>query len=263
MHYAAFMADWNPEKYLAFADERARPALDLIARIPNREPRLIHDLGCGPGNSTRLLRDAFPDAQISAIDSSPAMIAKAKASGVEAEFSTADVTQWTPNPDADLVFSNALFQWVPQHDRQLRRIFTTLKSGAILALQMPDNLREPSHQLMPQVAQAYVSKAESDQIVSSRSSLLASSGYVELLQSGAKHVDVWRTTYHHRLKSRRAIADMFSTTGLKPWLDAIDRQSTDEFLAAYVKAIAPHYPPMQDGNVLYPFPRLFILAVKA
>jgi trans-aconitate 2-methyltransferase len=257
------MADWNPEKYLAFADERARPALDLIARIPNRVPKLVHDLGCGPGNSTRMLREAFPDSRITAVDSSPAMIAKAKSSGVEARFGVSDVTQWQPDLDADLVFSNALFQWVPSHDQQLLRIFTALKPGAVLAVQLPDNLQEPSHRLMAEVAQPYLTKAESDQIVKGRSSLLASSGYVELLQPGAKHVDVWRTTYHHRLKDHRTIADMFSATGLKPWLDAIDNPSTDEFLRAYVKAIAQHYPPMGDGSVLYPFPRLFILAIRA
>jgi trans-aconitate 2-methyltransferase len=116
---------------------------------------------------------------------------------------------------------------------------------------------------MAEVAQPYLTKAESDQIVKGRSSLLTSSGYVELLQPKAKHVDVWRTTYHHRLKDLRTIADMFSATGLKPWLDAIDNPSTDEFLRAYVKAIAQHYPPMGDGSVLYPFPRLFILAIRA
>jgi trans-aconitate 2-methyltransferase len=263
MHYAGFMSDWNPEKYLAFADERARPALDLIASIPNRDPRVIHDLGCGPGNSTQMLRDAFPDAKISALDSSPAMIEKAKSSGVDAEFLIADVTQWTPDPDADVVFSNALFQWIPQHDERLLHILSALKSGGILVVQMPDNLQEPSHRMMAEVARTYVTKTESDQIVITRSSLLTSNGYFDLLRPVAQRVDVWRTTYHHDLKDHRAIADMFSSTGLKPWLDAIDRQSTEEFLNAYVKAIAPHYPAMKNGRVLYPFPRLFILAVKA
>jgi trans-aconitate 2-methyltransferase len=257
------MADWSPEKYLAFANERARPAMDLMQRIPRSGVQLIHDLGCGPGNSTKLLRDAFPSAQISAIDASPAMIAKAQSLGVDAAFLVGDVVTWSPDPAADLVFSNALFQWVPKHEQQILRIFNAMKSGSVLAIQMPDNLGEASHRMMPLAAVDFMEKTTSDHIVNSRSSLLTATGYFDLLAPLSKHTDVWRTTYHHRLKSHLDIAEFFSSTGLKPWLDAIAQDKREDFLQVYARMIAPHYAKLADGGVVYPFPRLFILAVRA
>ncbi|HUB84523.1 MAG TPA: methyltransferase domain-containing protein, partial [Rhizomicrobium sp.] len=81
---------WNPSLYLSFADERTRPAADLLGRVATDNPEHVMDLGCGPGNSTGLLAARWPDAKIEGIDSSPAMIDAAKASGVPAHFSVDD-----------------------------------------------------------------------------------------------------------------------------------------------------------------------------
>ena len=66
------MADWNPSLYLKFADERTRPAAELTARIAQQPVKLAVDLGCGPGNSTALLRAAWPEARIIGVDNSAA-----------------------------------------------------------------------------------------------------------------------------------------------------------------------------------------------
>ena len=255
-------SDWNPAQYLAFADERARPALDLIARLPNRTPALIHDLGCGPGNSTALLAAAFPKAILTGIDSSHAMIAKAKKTLPKAKFIVGDVAQWQPHPDADLVFSNALFQWLPDHTRHLVRILDALKPGAILAVQMPDTLGEQSHVQMAKVSQkpAYASKLA--KASSARAALLSPQGYHQILRPLCTHLDIWKTSYLHLLHGHQGIIDMLSTTGLRPYLDPLDMELRQAFLGDYRKAIAPHYPVMDDGLLLYPFPRLFLLAVK-
>ena len=68
------MADWNPSLYLQFDAERTRPAADLLSRIAHLQVEHAVDLGCGPGNSTRLLRAAWPLATIVGIDNSPAML---------------------------------------------------------------------------------------------------------------------------------------------------------------------------------------------
>jgi trans-aconitate 2-methyltransferase len=256
------MTDWNPTQYLAFADERARPALDLIARIPVRTPRLIHDVGCGPGNSTALLAAAFPDAKLTGVDSSHAMIAKAKATVRKASFIVGDVTQWSPNPKADIVFSNALFQWVPEHGRHLARILEAMKPGAALAVQMPDTLMEQSHVQMAKTAARPEFSAKLAQAVKARAPLLSAQGYHQILQPMAHTFDIWRTAYFHRLSGHQGIIDMLSSTGLRPFLDPLTGEERRAFLASYTKAIAPHYPLMADGSLLYPFPRLFILAVR-
>lgn len=256
------MADWNPSLYLSFADERARPALDLIARLPHRAPRLIHDLGCGPGNSTRLLADAFPQAMLTGIDSSHAMIAKAKKAVPSARFAVGDVALWQPSPDADLVFSNALFQWVPEHPRHLARILDALKPGAMLAVQMPDNLHEPSHVHMAKTAMKPAYSAKLAKAAKARSPLLSAQGYFQILRPLCSQLDIWRTAYHHRLNGHQGIIDMLSSTGLRPFLDPLTEAERSAWLADYRRAIAPHYPVMDDGLLLFPFPRLFLLAVK-
>jgi len=256
------MSDWNPAQYLAFADERARPALDLIARLPNRAPKLIHAVGCGPGNSTGFLADAFPMAKLTGIDASHAMIDKAKKAVPKAKFSVGDASLWSPSPEADVVFSNALFQWVPEHSRHLARILESLKPGATLAVQMPDNLREPSHVEMAKTAikPAYAVKLAN--AVKARSPLLSAQGYHQILRPLCSRLDIWRTSYHHLLKGQQGIIAMLSSTGLRPFLDPLSLAEREAYLADYKKALRQHYPEMDDGLVLFPFPRLFILAVK-
>ena len=65
---------WDPDRYLAYADERGRPFVDLLARVPAENPRVVVDLGCGPGNLTALLADRWRSARVTGVDSSPEMI---------------------------------------------------------------------------------------------------------------------------------------------------------------------------------------------
>jgi trans-aconitate 2-methyltransferase len=187
------MTDWNPTQYLAFADERARPALDLIARLPNRAPRLVHDLGCGPGNSTALLAKAFPSATLTGIDSSHAMIAKAKLAVPKAKFVVGDVAHWKPHPEADLIFSNALFQWLPDHAQHFVRLVEAMKPGAMLAIQMPDTLGEQSHVQMAKMAQRPAYAAKLGKATSARASLLSPQGYYQILRPLCARLDIWKT----------------------------------------------------------------------
>ncbi len=148
------MEDWRPEDYLRFNDERSRPARDLLARIPLKAPELVYDLGCGPGNSTALLQEAYPKATVVGLDTSAAMLAKARNDLPQVQFLEADIASWPGDPNADLLYANASFQWVPDHASVLLRLLKGLKAGGVLALQMPDNLNEPSHRLMRETAAA-------------------------------------------------------------------------------------------------------------
>src|SRR5262249_13077348 len=144
--------DWSARQYLKFEDERTRPPRDLLAQVPLRSARRIADLGCGPGNSTELLVERFPEAQVVGIDSSPDMLRQARERLPRCAFVHGDLATWLPEPDTDLLFGNAVFHWVPDHPKVLARLLGSLPSGGVLAVQMPDNTKEPALMLMEKVA---------------------------------------------------------------------------------------------------------------
>src|SRR3569623_1277202 len=120
------MQDWSPSAYLKFEDERTRPARDLLAQVPLDRPRRVIDMGCGPGNSTELLVARFPEAEVTGLDSSPNMLADARRRVPAARFEAAAAAVWTPPADVELVFANAIYQWVPQHLEILPRILSAM-----------------------------------------------------------------------------------------------------------------------------------------
>ena len=145
--------DWNARQYLKFEDERTRPPRDLLAQVPLESPRRVIDLGCGPGNSTELLIARFPEAEVWGVDSSLEMLRQARERLPGRNFVEADLAGWSPPERTDLLFANAVFQWVPDHPVVLRRLLAALSAGGVLAVQMPDNTEEPALALMREVAE--------------------------------------------------------------------------------------------------------------
>ena len=252
------MADWSPATYLKFEDERTRPARDLLAQVPLDRVVKAVDMGCGPGNSTELIMERYPDAAITGLDSSPAMLDEARGRLPKLHFDTADAETWVPDGDVDLVFANAIYQWVPDHLRQLPRVLAALKPGAVLAVQMPDNVAEPSHRLMREVAVAGP-WAETLQHVA-RAPLPPVRAYYEALKPHASRVDIWHTAYNHVLADAAAIVEWVKGTGLRPFTDPLPAAQRQDFLDTYLREIAAAYPATSDGKVLLRFPRLFIIA---
>ena len=259
------MADWNPALYTRFEDERTRPAAELLARVPLAAPRLAYDLGCGPGNSTALIAARYPDATVIGLDSSPAMLESARARLPHCAFALADAATWTPERAPDLIYANAVLQWLPDHAILLPRLFGLLAPGGVLAVQMPDNLAEPTHRLMRETAAAGPwAAAIGDPAVAGRlGRMLEPAAYYDLLAPLSAEVDVWRTAYHHPMSDAAAIVTWVSATGLKPFIDPLDDAQREDFLAAYTAAIEAGYPPRSDGRRLLAFPRVFIVARRS
>jgi trans-aconitate 2-methyltransferase len=254
------MSDWSPKLYRRFEDERTRPAADLLAQVPLEAPRRVVDMGCGPGNSTALVAERWPDAEITGLDSSEAMLEEARARLPALRFGRADAATWLPEPDTELVFANAIYQWVPDHLTVLTRVLAALGKGGVLAVQMPDNVGEPSHQLMREIA---ASGPWSDKLRhAARAPLPPPRKYYDALRPFAARVNIWHTAYNHVLDDAAAVVEWVKSTGLRPFLDPLDAEERAAFLNRYSEAIAAAYPAAADGKVLLRFPRLFIVAVR-
>lgn len=254
---------WSATQYLCFEDERTRPARDLLARVPLPSAERVIDLGCGPGNSTELLVERFGASSVSGIDSDDDMLAKAGARLPEIPFVKADLATWEPEVPVDLLFANAVFQWLPGHLDIFERLLKGLKPGGVLAVQMPDNLGEPCHLAMEETgADGPWSEAFAGGRLR-RALLPRPADYLERLQPHCLSVDVWHTVYYHPIRDAEAIVAWVEGTGLRPYLAAVAPEQREAFRKSYLQRIDAAYPPMADGQRLLAFPRLFVLAVKA
>jgi trans-aconitate 2-methyltransferase len=247
---------WNPATYLAFADERTRPAAELLARVPDAAPARVVDLGCGPGNSTGLLRTRWVDAKIEGLDSSADMLAQAKKSGIAADWIEADLATWQAPTRYDVIFSNATFQWLGDHDVLLPRLMGSVVPGGTLAFQVPHNMDAPSHVLMREAAAAF------DLHNVREVAVLEASAYYAILKPHAQTVDIWETEYLHALKGDDAVYHWVSGTGLRPFVGALDGERREAFIAEYKRRLNAAYPPRADGVTLFPFKRLFAVVKK-
>jgi trans-aconitate 2-methyltransferase len=249
---------WNPQTYLTFADERTRPAADLLARVPTVRPQRVADLGCGPGNSTALLAARWPDAKVEGIDSSPDMIVTARSSGVKADFLLADVAAWQPDTAYDVIFSNATYQWLPDHAALLARLMGFVKPGGTFAFQVPNNQYSPSHTLMRDVA---AQGTWAEKLAKVRGIFVEKAQtYFDILAPHATSVDIWTTEYLHVLEGEDAVFKWVSGTGLRPYLNALDDGERAQFSREYKARLNVAYPRRADRKTLFPFSRLFGVA---
>jgi trans-aconitate 2-methyltransferase len=253
---------WSPQQYLKFEDERTRPARDLLQAAGSVKVARAADLGCGPGTSTELIAARFPDAEVTGVDSSEDMIEAARERLPGLRFTLASIEDWNEAGPWDLLYANAALQWVKDHESLLPRLAGKLSQGGCLAIQMPDNLNEPSHAAMRTVAQRAPFAAKLAEASKLRDSLASAGWYYSLLKPYSSRVDIWKTTYFHPLAGLDAIVEWVKGSGLRPFLDPLAKSEREIFLAAYKEEIGKSYKPFADGTVILPFPRLFIVAVR-
>jgi len=254
---------WSPDHYLKYADHRLRPALDLLARIPLDQAEQVVDLGCGPGTLVEALLEAFPTAELTGIDNSEEMLARArKVFADQATWQHADVALWTPKTPPDLIFSNAALHWLDDHETLFPRLFGFVASGGVLAVQMPNQFDQPSHVAMREVA-GVGPWAEALKPLLRPAPIAKPENYYAWLKPQAKSIDLWQTEYVHELKGDDPVLDWISSTALNPLLEALGENHREDFRTALAQKLKTAYPKHQNGKTLFPFKRLFMVAVKA
>jgi trans-aconitate 2-methyltransferase len=253
------MTNWDDQQYLKFADERTRPAHELLARVPLSSAARVVDLGSGPGNSTALLHERWPQARITGVESSAEMLRRAKTDWPDIEWIHSDLRQWKPDAPVDVLFANAVLQWLPNHPALFPALLEHVREGGALAVQMPRNFQEPSHRLMRSIPGPWTRRIDHVRALTPTAS---PGSYYDLLAPHVARVDIWQTTYEHVMPGAAAIVDWVKGTGLRPYLDALTEDERGAYLEAYTEAIDAAYPPRIDGKRLFSFPRLFIVAIR-
>ncbi|MEV8635980.1 trans-aconitate 2-methyltransferase [Streptosporangium sp. NPDC051023] len=249
---------WDPAIYGRYADERSRPFFDLVARVDAERPRRVVDAGCGTGDLTAELARRWPRAEVHGFDSSPAMIAGAPAGG-RLTFSVEDVARWCPRSPVDVIVSNAVLQWVPEHREVLRRWAGTLATDGWLAFQVPGNFGAPSHALVRELCRTKWRDRLADLV--REAPVGDPAEYHDLLAGAGCQVDAWETTYLHVLTGEDTVLRWVSGTSLRPMLDRLTPEEAEDFLCDCAALLDEAYPRGPHGT-LFPFRRIFVVAQK-
>jgi len=258
---------WDPAQYLKFAGHRLRPALDLVGRVPLAEPERIYDLGCGSGNVTRLLAERWPGAAVTGVDNSPQMLQRARATPSRVRWKHGDLVDWRPDAVPALLYLNAVIQWLPDHGALIPRLWSLLPSGGCLAVQAPQSWDLPSHHLIRETLAAGgtggapFGSPELRQAVGRRW-LHEPACYYDLLAAESAHLEVWTSEYQQALSGADPVLEWVTGTTLRPILNALQGGEREAYLAQLRPRLSRAYPRRADGITLYPFRRLFFVAVR-
>ncbi len=252
------MSDWNTVQYLKFRNERTQPAIDLAMRVRQHfSPQSIVDIGCGPGNSTDVLRNVFPDADILGIDSSPAMVEKASSEYPDMRFQLCDALSLAGK--YDLLFSNACLQWIADHQTLLPALMKRLNNGGMLAVQIPMNSDEPLFRLIRDISDE--PQWGFSQIRLQPNETLTPEDYYNILAKCSSAFQMWEVKYAHRLPGHSALTEWVKSTRLRPYLDFLGSEKGELFLQKITDRAKQIYPVMADGNVVLGFRRFFFTAI--
>ena len=255
------MSDWQPDLYLKFKNERTQPSIDLVSKINCNSPKSIIDIGCGPGNSTQVLVNRWPKSKIVGIDSSISMIQKAKQEYPNQQWLVADASTYESENKFDILFSNAVIQWIPNHAELLRNFHSLLSNKGLIAIQIPLFWDMPLGNIIDAIANESRWRSQTNG-VSNLFTIHNYSFYYDILSSLFVSIEIWETHYIHIIDSHESMLQMMKSTGLKPYLERLNEFEIIEFEEAVLEGIKNTYTAQRNGKVLLPFKRLFFIGMK-
>lgn len=252
------MADWSSDQYLKFKNQRTQPTIDLVARIKGQNPSTIADIGCGPGNSTAVLKRYFPNADIVGIDNSPDMINKAQKEHPDIKFLLCDALDLQAG--YDILFSNACLQWIPDHKTLIPTLMRKLNKNGVLAVQMPMNEQEPLYKIIDDVAAQPKWGFAGVELPPNKT--LTPLEYFDILSACSSAFDMWEIKYYHPLADHKALVEWVKGSRLRPYLDFLGRDAGEEFENEIISMAQKVYPIRSDGSVVFGFRRFFFTAKR-
>jgi len=258
------MPDWDPNLYLQFSAQRARPATDLITQITLENPKRIVDLGCGTGNSTEQLHRRWPQAELTGVDNSNEMLSLARAGHPEWQWIESSVETWSPNSAFDLVFSNACLHSVPEHGQLFPRLLNYLAKGGALAVQMPNSHHLPAHVLMKEVANDPTAPWATILAGASETyHVQPPSFYYDALRKTASRVNIWQSEYLQIMDGPKAILDWVRSTAMRRYTVPLPNDEMRRlFEQCCLDRFREAYPDDDQGKSLFPYRRIFIIAYR-
>ena len=253
------MKDWNSNQYAKFEKERTQPSVDLIHRI-HISPKLILDIGCGPGNSTKQLSASFSAADILGIDSSDNMLDKARCSYPYLKFQKCVIpVELDRIGTFDLIFSNACLHWVADHQSLFPKLMDKLHPGGMLAVQMPLVQNAVFYRVLEElIAEDKWKRLRDIHVFHNQSP----DKTYDILSGISKEVTMWDTTYYHIMPSHGSIIDWYKGSGLRPYLDALSKAEEAEFLCDLLRRMKNRFPVQSDNSIILKMPGLFFTAMK-
>ncbi len=250
---------WDPGQYHKFSHERLAPFNDLFSLLNVRPNLTVLDLGCGTGELALALAEKLPESRITGIDSSAEMLAKAKERCSD-RVSFIQGTVESVSGEWDILFSHAVLHWVENHQALIPRLWTLLKSGGQLAVQIPANHRHPSHTCIIAAASTEPFRSALGGWVR-HSPVLEIDQYAQLLHGcGAKDFTVMEKVYPAYLPNAAAIAEWTKGTTLVPYFERLPQELHEPFLQRYRELLTEALP---SGEIMFTFRRILFAATKS
>lgn len=256
------MQNWNPIQYEKFLKDRTQPAIDLANRIEEIAPNSILDLGCGPGNSTKVLKDKFPSTKIIGADNSDEMLEKARELYPDIEFINLDANGdlHELNGRFDIVFSNACIQWLPNHKELLPKLMTLLNSNGVLVIQIPMQRDHLVHMIINELVNT---TKWSKKLTPRQYNNLTTEEYFDVISDISNDFEIWETSYCHRMPNYESIIEWYKGTGLRPYLEQLTESDAADFVNDVFVKLKQRYKMQKNGEILFRFPRLYFMVRKS
>lgn len=252
---------WNPDQYDRFRAERQQPFFDLLALVQPRPNMRVIDLGCGTGETTRLLHERLAASETLGVDNSETMLAKSRAHVVPGlRFERGDIADFRGAASYDLVFSNAALHWLPEHPALFARLTAGVAADGQLAVQMPFNFDHPSHTVAATVAREEPFRTALDGYAIERPVLFPEEYAALLYRLGYRTQQVRLQVYAHVLPARDDVIEWVKGTMLTDYQRRLPADLWPTFMERYRERLLPALDAAKP--FFYPFKRILLWAQR-